>query len=272
MNKIRRFANTKKVGHLGTLDPMATGVLPLVIGRATRLAQFFTAAQKSYVGTVRFGFATTTFDAEGEPLAPAQAVPDIDLAALFDRFRGTFAQTPPPVSAKKIGGVPAYKLARRDQPVELKAVEVTVSRLEAMLIAPGIVSIELDCSAGTYVRSIAHDAGVAAGCGAHLASLRRVRSGDFTLAQARTMDELGAMAEAGSFYDSVIPSAQLLPEIPSERVDDTTAAQIRNGREFHVSPFRARSGTLVKAISSAGELVAIGRVMLPNVYRPILVF
>ncbi len=272
---MRKLAKTKKIGHLGTLDPMATGVLPLVIGRATRLAQFYGRDQKIYEGVIRFGFSTDTYDREGEPTSP-QVEPNIDIAQLeqaLGGFRGTFPQTPPPVSAKKIGGTPAYKLARRNEPVELEPVEVTVYSLELLGFTGDTAAVRIVCSAGTYLRSIAHDLGQALGCGAHLETLRRTASGEFTVEGSHTLPELEALASEGRIDEAILPAAELLPSFPRELVDTFTAGQIRQGRDFRVSPFRLRqSDRYVKAVTADGDLVAIGEVKLPNVYHPVLVF
>lgn len=261
VNKVRRLAGTRKVGHLGTLDPMATGVLPLLINRATRLARFFTRDEKSYEATVRFGFATDTYDTEGAPVtAPREpAFAREQLEQWLEQFRGTFAQTPPAVSAKKIAGTPAYKLARRGAAVALPSVEVTITRLEVRRFALPEVDLTVECSAGTYVRSLAHDLGALAGCGAHLAALRRTRSGDFVLAQARTIEELEA-----DFWSALVPAAELLPELPAVRVDAMTAAQIAHGREFRAA---LEAGT-VRALSPDGTLLAIGRRLVPGRFHP----
>jgi tRNA pseudouridine55 synthase len=258
VNRIRRLAGTRKVGHLGTLDPMATGVLPLLLNRATRLAQFFTKNEKAYEATLRFGFATDTYDAEGRAIT-AESEPRFtraDFEGWLARFRGTFAQTPPAVSAKKIGGTPAYKLARREIAVDLPPVEVTITRLEIRRFALPEVDLAVECSAGAYIRSLAHDLGALAGCGAHLSALRRTRSGAFTLAQARTIDELMADFQW-------IPAAELLDEIPAVSVDDLAAEQIRHGREFR----GGGAAPLVRAISGQ-ELLAIGRLVAPGRYHP----
>lgn len=275
VNKMRRIAGTKKVGHLGTLDPGATGVLPLVLNKATRLAQFFTSNDKTYEAAIRFGYSTDTYDAGGQPAGQVRDVsPDPEqLLALLAPFHGTFQQTPPPISAKKIGGIPAYKLARRNVEVALKPVEVTVHSLELLGCAGPRVHVRINCSAGTYVRSIAHDLGQALGCGAHLESLRRTKSGDFAIEQARTLAVLEKLAAASRLQEALLPAADLLPEFPSETVDAVTASQIRQGRDFRTSPFRpARGGKYVKAISPEGEMIAIGEAKLPNVYHPVVVF
>lgn len=274
VGKMRGIAGTKRVGHLGTLDPMATGVLPLVLNRATRLSQFFMKNEKEYEGEIVFGWATTTYDADGDLDGERReiCVTAEDLEPILARFRGEFEQMPPAVSAKKIDGVPAYKLARKNKPVELTPVMVTVSRLEILSCEGNRARVLVECGGGTYVRSIAHDLGAAMGCGAHLGALRRTRAGDFGLEQARTIPELLQLKEAGRLEEALIPSAELLPEFPVEPVDLATVVQIRQGRSFRVSPFRVRMGTkYVKAVSAEGELVAIGVAKLPNLYHPILV-
>jgi len=274
VNKMRRLAGTRKIGHLGTLDPGATGVLPLVIGRATRLAQFFTRNDKTYEGVIHFGYSTDSYDMDGEATSPETPVmlEREALEALFDRFRGPLLQTPPPVSAKKIAGRPAYELARKGQPVDLKAVSVEVYELQVTALEGCEATIRMHCSAGTYVRSIAHDAGQALGCGAFLKSLRRTASGDFKIEQARTLDELAVLAQEERLGEALIPAAQLLPGFPAELVDAITVGQIRNGRDFRVSPFQTREGTrYVKAVTPQGELIAIGEVRLPHMYHPVLV-
>ena len=277
VNKVRRFAGTRKVGHLGTLDPGATGVLPLVIGRATRLAQFYTRNDKIYEGVIHFGYSTDSYDGDGQPTSEDVPV-TLDRAALesiLDHFRGQMMQTPPAVSAKKIGGVPAYALARKHQPVELEPVQVEVYSLDLLSLDSNEAAVRVHCSAGTYLRSIAHDAGQLLGCGAYLKSLRRIASGDFKIESARTLEQLAELAQAGSLTEALIPAAQLLPEFPVETVDAITATQIRNGRDFRTSPFQSRQSGLaaryVKAVSQHGDLVAIGEARLPHLYHPVLV-
>jgi tRNA pseudouridine55 synthase len=274
VNKMRRLANTRKVGHLGTLDPMATGVLPLVIGRATRLAQFYVRSDKVYDARVRFGYSTDTYDAEGtatsEPCDPA--LHREELEPHLDAFRGEFLLRPPPVSAKKIRGVPAYKLARQHVEVELKPVPVEVQELKIEGIEGAEVRLVAHCSAGTYMRSIAHELGQALRCGAHLSALRRTRSGDFSIEQARTIVELEALAAEGRLVEALIPAGDLLPEFPPVTVDAATAGQVKQGRDFAVSPFRVQPGTrYVKALSGEGELLAIGEAKLPHIYHPVVV-
>jgi len=274
VNKIRRFLGTRKVGHLGTLDPMATGVLPLVVGSATRLAQFYTRTDKVYDAVVRFGYATDTYDRDGTPVTP-ETSPEItagQLEPLLARFRGTFLQTPPPVSAKKIAGVPAYKLARKHVAVELKPVEVTIHSLELKECRGSDAGMIVHCSAGTYLRALAHELGQLVGSGAFLSALIRIRSGAFTIEQARTIAQLEELAGEDRMIEAIIPAAEMLPEFPTEFVDTLAITFIRQGRDFAVSPFHVRQGSrYVKAVGQHGELVAIGEVKLPNLYHPVLV-
>ena len=274
VGKLRRIARTKKIGHLGTLDPIATGVLPLVIGRATRLAQFYTRSEKVYEAVVRFGFATDTYDRAGEPTSAKREARFTreELEAALERFRGEFAQTPPPVSAKKVDGVRAYRLARQQVAVELPPVSVTVYSLELLDWNGCEAVVRAHCSGGTYMRSIAHDLGQALGCGAHLGALRRLASGEFQIAQARTVAQLEALAAEDRLAEALVPAARLLPDFPAVFVDDVAVAHIRQGRNFPVSAFRVSPGArYVKAVSREGELVAIGELALPNVYHPAVV-
>jgi tRNA pseudouridine55 synthase len=274
VNRIRRLANTKKVGHLGTLDPDATGVLPLMIGRATRLAQYFQRTDKVYEAVIQFGWSTDTYDASGTPTSLETEIvlnrEWVEGAVLS--FQGKIQQVPPVVSAKKIDGTRAYRLARQNIAVEMKPVEVEIYSLEVLECAGAELSIRVHCSTGTYIRSIAHDLGQLLGCGAFLKQLRRVSSGGFDISMARTLEELGEMAGAGNLSQAVIPCADLLPEFPSEFVDDSTVLFIRQGRDFRVSPFRpASDAKFVKAVSHEGDLVAIGEAVLPHLYHPVLV-
>lgn len=274
VGKMRRIAGTKRIGHLGTLDPLATGVLPLVIERATRLAQFYLRSDKRYEAVIHFGYTTDSYDREGEPTSPAVEV-SLDRAEVeqaLDSFRGTIQQTPPAISAKKIGGTPAYKLVRRNVPVELKAVEVTIHSIELLECAGNEARVSVHCSTGTYLRSLAHDLGQKLGCGAFVKELRRTASGEFSIEQARTLADLEALSKEGRLAEALIPSAQLVPAFPGEVVDAITARQIRQGRDFRVSPFRVRPGAnFVKAIGPEGDLVAIGEIKMPNLYHPVVV-
>jgi tRNA pseudouridine55 synthase len=270
VNQWRKLANTKRVGHLGTLDPMATGLLALITGTATRLAQFLDHEDKTYVAEITFGLISDTFDADGQITKTNVSRPsDATVISALNRFRGRFLQTPPPVSAKKIAGVPAYKLARKNLTVNLQPVEVEVKRLEVQNFSLDKMEIVLACSTGTYVRGIAHELGQQLGCGALLSKLRRTRIGGFTIEQARTLPQLIELGMAGRLSEAVIPAASLLPELPAEHFDETVEAQIRQGRDFRTSPFVVKPGApFVKALSRSGELIAIGELKIPNVYHP----
>ena len=262
------------MGHLGTLDPIATGVLPLVIERATRLAQFYTRSDKIYEGVVRFGWSTDSYDRAGEPTSEkVEVAPDAaELERLLEPFRGEFLQTPPPVSAKKVGGHRAYDLARKSLPVELAPVRVQVFSLTLLEVTGADARLRVHCSGGTYVRSIAHDLGRAMGCGAHLTELRRTSSGEFEIGDALTIPRLQELAAEDRLADALVPAARMLPEFPNVLVDDATVVQIRNGRNFPASPFRAQPASrYVKAVTREGSLVAIGEAVLPNLYHPVVV-
>jgi tRNA pseudouridine55 synthase len=274
VGKMRRIAQTKKVGHLGTLDPIATGVLPLVIGKATRLAQFYTRSDKIYEGVVRFGWSTHSYDRAGEPTSrPVEVTVDPQaLDAALEPFRGEFLQTPPAVSAKKVDGRRAYELARQSVAVALEPVRVEVFELLVQDVMGDRARLRVHCSGGTYMRSIAHEVGQALGCGAHLENLRRLASGEFELEHARTLGQLESLAADERLLDALVPTGKLLPGLPSVFVDDLTTTQIRNGRNFAASPFRSQPASRrVKAVNREGDLVAIGEAVLPNLYHPIVV-
>lgn len=268
VSRARRIFQERGIGHLGTLDPMATGVLPLVIGRMTRLAQFYTATDKEYEGEIRLGFATTTYDAEGGPLGLANDVrvtlQEVQNAA--ERFRGEIEQTPPPFSAKKIGGIPAYKLARKQKEVKLAPVKVHVYEFQVGSMDTGRLKFRARVSSGTYLRSIAHDLGVALGIGAHLSSLRRMAVGEFSISDAHTLEELEARAQKGTLSDAIIHPRRLLPELPCVTATGESVAMIRNGRAVNLPELsRARQ---VKVFWGQSELIAIATRIAGTLFQP----
>ena len=271
VREIRKLAGGGKVGHLGTLDPAATGVLPILMGRATRLARFYLEHRREYTARVRFGWATSTYDAEGEQVGDIQEV-ELEAAAVeaaLDAFRGRIKQVPPPVSAKKVDGVRAYKLARDDQPVELEPVEVEIHELELVEAGGPLATLRCLCSRGTYVRSLAHDLGDALGCGAHVCELRRTRVGEFEIEAAHSLESLVDMHAEGRLDEVVLPPASLVPEFPVERVDATTAAKIRHGQDFRASALGERTEAgLVKAVDPQGRLLCIGKAVGPGFFHP----
>jgi tRNA pseudouridine55 synthase len=286
VNRVRRILQQRSVGHLGTLDPMATGVLPLVTGNFTRLAQFYVNSEKTYEGVIRFGFSTDTYDAEGEPTSEPKDVnlQSDELESVAARFRGVLNQAPPPFSAKKIKGVPAYKLARKQKEVTLQPVQVEIKQLEILRVDADLVYFRARVTSGTYMRSVAHDMGKALGCGAHLQSLRRTTAAEFSLSDALTLEQLAAAAgklcvarastppivvEAATaavpeeiapailqpLHELFIHPRKLLPQLPSVTADELSAARIRAGRTVNLPELsRARQ---VKVFASQRDLIAI---------------
>jgi len=266
--RVRRLANERSVGHLGTLDPAATGVLPLLLGRWTRLAQFYTGSEKQYAGEIRLGFATDTYDASGEPLAPAAPVNTSldEVCAVAARFCGEIEQMPPPFSAKKIAGVPAYKLARSKKEVLLQPVRVTIHGLEIESLAGDRIRFSARVSAGTYLRSFAHDLGIALGTGAHLAALRRTRVAEFSLEDAHTLDELSS---ANNLSDRFLHPRRILPHMPAVGASDEAAAFIRHGRAVNLPEFS--TAPLAKVFFGQAELIAIASRIAGTLFQPKIV-
>ena len=268
---LRRITSERSIGHLGTLDPMATGVLPLLLGRFTRLAQYFSSAEKRYTGTIRFGFATDTYDAEGEPAGP-DSQPSLTLDQVrtaASRFHGEMEQMPPPYSAKKIAGKPAYKLAREGKPVELKAVTIRIHSFEIVSLDGAEAGFTMTISAGGYVRAVAHQMGQDLGCGAHLSSLRRTQAGVFTLAEAHKLDELQPLAGNVEALEALcVHPRSLLPEMPSVTGDALVLGRLRNGAQANLPEFS--SATLVKVFSSQRELVGIARRVAGTLFQPVV--
>jgi tRNA pseudouridine55 synthase len=256
---------------LGTLDPLATGVLPLVTGNLTRLAQFYGASGKTYEGVILFGFATDTYDSDGEAQGPTQIV-NVSLEqirSLASRLVGLIEQMPPPFSAKKIKGVPAYKLARKHQEVALKPAQVEIKEFEILAVEGDQASFRARVTSGTYMRSIAHDMGQQLGCGAHLQSLRRTMLGEFDLSQAHTLEELDIACKAGSVEEIFIHPRRLLPEFPCVTASEEAAALIRNGRAVNLPELsQARQ---VKVFAGQRELIAIATRIAGTLFHPRIV-
>ncbi len=271
VNRVRRILQQPSVGHLGTLDPLATGVLPLVTGNLTRLAQFYGASSKTYEGVIRFGFATDTYDSDGEAQSAVQEVnvsPE-QIRPLAARFVGLIEQMPPPFSAKKIKGVPAYKLARKHQEVALKPVQVEIKEFEILGVEGDEASFRARVASGTYMRSIAHDMGQQLGCGAHLQSLRRTMLGEFDLSQAHTLEELDTSCKAGKIEDVSIHPRQLLPEFPCVTANEEAVALIRNGRAVNLPELS--QARLVKVFAGQRELIAIATRIAGTLFHPRIV-
>ena len=277
VNRVRRILQQRSVGHLGTLDPLATGVLPLVTGSLTRLAQFYTTSEKTYEGTIRFGFSTDTYDAEGEPTGPPQPV-SLTLERVRQvaaKFRGTIEQIPPPFSAKKIHGVPAYKLARRRKPVVHQPVQVEIKEFEIVSVEGDHARFHARVASGTYMRSVAHEMGRELGGGAHLASLRRTAVAEFGLEDAHTLEQVEDAARSGQIPDGKIEALfvhprKLLPQFPSVTADEANVARIRSGRPVNLPELsRARQ---VKVFAGQRELIAIATRVAGTLFHPGIVF
>ena len=266
---VRRVTGERSIGHLGTLDPMATGVLPLLLGRYTRLAQFFGQAEKSYEGHIRFGFATDTFDAEGTPQSEPRSLTHSlsDLQSLATHFHGDMDQLPPIFSAKKLNGVPAHKLARAGLPAPVKPARIHIHDFRLLALEGDTASFTMTVSAGGYVRSVAHELGQLAGCGAHLSTLRRTRAGAFTLAQAITADEL---KEHFGNIEPLLPHPRtLLPDLPSVTVDEHLAGRLRTGMQVNLPNFS--QAPLVKVFTTPTDLLGITRRIAGTLMQPIVI-
>jgi tRNA pseudouridine55 synthase len=267
---VRRATGEKSIGHLGTLDPMATGVLPLLLGRYTRLAQFFGQADKHYTGHIRFGFSSDSFDADGVPSSePVPLKHTLEqLQTLGRKFHGELDQVPPIFSAKKIGGVAAHKLARAGAEVAVKPARITIHNFELTSLEGDTASFVMSVSAGGYVRSVAHELGQLANCGAHLSSLRRTRAGAFALNHAITIDQLKSASVAE--LEALLPHPRtLLPEMPSVTVDDQMAGRLRNGMQVNLPDFS--QAPLIKVFTSPTDLLAITRRVAGTLMQPIIV-
>jgi len=276
VNRVRRILGQRAVGHLGTLDPSATGVLPVVLGNLTRLAQFYTHSEKTYEGVIRFGFATDTYDTDGEPTTPQQHVHiNCDqVRALATQFQGIIQQMPPPFSAKKIAGVPAYKLARKKKEVVLSPVQVEIKEFEILATTDDEATFRARVASGTYIRSVAHDMGQKLGCGAHLASLRRTAVAEFSIDDAHSLQALEAAMQQGSAESLALTMfvhpRKLVPQLPSVTANEESAALIRSGRAVNL-PEMSRAPQ-VKVFYGQRDLIAIATRIAGTLFHPRIVF
>ena len=293
VDAVRHLAGMRQVGHLGTLDPLASGVLVLLLGRATRLVQFYSGRRKRYSAGFRFGFATNTFDSDGEAEGP-DAAPTLDRSVL-EKFAaervGRFEQMPPSFSAKKIHGRPAYELARKKQVVELKPVEVEVFEYKLTEIDGPIARFVVECSSGTYIRALAHEMGQKLGCGAHLAEISRLAVGEFSLEQAIKLEELAEGAKAGKFADYLIKLENLLPNFPRANVLPIVERRVRHGTKFNITVAQIQPGRVevapgatseldggepkaakLRVFNQQNKLIAIAEAVVPRTYQPVVVF
>jgi tRNA pseudouridine55 synthase len=292
VDAVRHLVGFRQIGHLGTLDPLATGVLVLLLGRATRLVQFYAGRRKRYTARFRFGFATDTYDSDGEAQGP-DAPPVLERAALENLAHeriGRFPQTPPSFSAKKVKGRPAYELARKNQPVELKSVDVELFEFQLREIDGAIARFSIECSSGTYIRSLAHEMGQKFGCGAHLAEITRTAVGEFSLEQAVKLEELAEATRAGKFTDYLIRLDNLLPNFPRVNVLPIIERRVRHGTKFNISVSQIQPGRVepppgatsqldggeprpprLRVFSQQNSLIAIAEAVVPRTYQPVVV-
>jgi tRNA pseudouridine55 synthase len=289
---VRRLVGFRQIGHLGTLDPLATGVLVLALGRATRLARFYTGRRKRYTCAVRFGFPTDTYDADGkaesEDTAPL-LVPE-QLQALASRFVGKIQQTPPSFSAKKVRGQRAHELARKHKPVNLEPVAVEVYEFQLTGVEGSVARFRVECGAGTYIRSLAHDMGKLQGSGAHLAEIVRTAVGEFALDHAVPLAELAEDAKAGKMEARVIRLENLLPELPRATVLPIVEKRVQHGAKFNLSLAQIQPGQVtvaqgapavldssewhpsrLRVFNQQGQLIAIAEPVVPRTYQPVVV-
>ena len=268
VSRVRRILHTKRVGHTGTLDPFATGVMVILVGQATRLAQFLDKDKKEYEASIKFGFATDTGDVTGSPNTEdprPKAVKISDLISVLPHFRGEFEQTPPMYSAKKIDGKKLYELARKGETVERKPVVVTISELEMLPPRPATYEERSDermthgvrvvCSAGTYIRVLAEDIGRKLGVGAHLTALRRTAAGKFTIGTSITLEQLGDLDDPTT---AMIPMTDAVSHLAKFTVPDDRIDRTRNGMSTRVFDTSFIDGEPVQMLDAPGELIAIG--------------
>ena len=256
---IRRGTNIRRAGHTGTLDPRASGVLVILIGPAVRLSEFVSASDKRYQAILRLGSSTDTYDAEGhftrQPATSPVDVTEAQFNEVLQRFIGEIEQTPPAYSAVKVHGRKAYEMAREGEEVELAPRKINVFHLEVLEWAPPEVVIDVHCSSGTYVRSLANDVGNALGCGAYLVGLRRTKSGRFSLRDATPLRKLQEAFTAGNWYQYLIPAAEALAEWSAVELNPDEVEEIKHGHRVKAAA-DAKPG-LVRGVSMAGELIAI---------------
>jgi tRNA pseudouridine55 synthase len=263
---IRRGTGIRRAGHTGTLDPRASGVLVVLVGPAVRLSEYVSASDKRYQATIRLGSATDTYDAEGtvtstSPAASVESITEENFDEILQQFVGTIEQVPPPYSAVKVKGRKAYEMAREGEEIDLEPRTIQVYSLEVLEWAPPEAVIDVYCSSGTYVRSLANDLGKALGCGAHLIGLRRTKSGRFTLRDAVPLRRLQEAFDAGEWYRHLIPAAEALADWPMIELDGDQVELVRHGHRVPAAP---GSTGWARGVSQQGDLVALMEVDAEN--------
>jgi len=272
--KARRITGQRRIGHTGTLDPMATGLLVLCLGQATRLVEYLTAHEKRYTGTIRLGIRTATDDAEGEELErrPVPSISAGELEKAVGHFRGPISQVPPNYSARKLGGERAYKIARRGDTPRLASREVTVSDFQAELIEPDLVRIDITCTAGTYIRSLARDLGVVLGCGGHLASLRRERVGLFDVRDSASLEALERAVLGGDLAELLLPADEGMSSADAAIVSQEGALKLTSGVLWNASSATERGTSVARIYGADGSFVGVGSVADSGEIRALKVF
>ena len=254
---IRNGTGLRRAGHTGTLDPRASGVLVILVGPAVRLSEYVSASDKRYQAIIRLGGSTDTFDAEGKvtPTKDPVNVTETQFEEALKTFIGEIEQTPPPYSAVKVQGRKAYEMARQGEEVDLAPRKITVHHLEVLEWTPPEVVIDVHCSSGTYVRSLANDLGVMLGCGAYLVGLRRTKSGRFSLRDSVPLRKLQEAFTAGNWYQYLIPAAEALGDWPAVELNPDEVEGVRHGHRVKV--VGEAKETKVRGVSTQGELVAL---------------
>lgn len=272
--KVRRLTGVRGVGHAGTLDPAATGVLPLGIGQGTRVLEYLGDADKSYRGVVRLGLTTTTDDAEGEPLKERdwRSVTEEQVRSALGSFLGYVEQIPPRYSAIKRGGVPLHRLARAGVEVERQPRRVRIDRIEVLRLALPDLEIEVDCGKGTYIRSLARDLGEVLGCGAHLAGLRRTHHGGFTLAEAATIPDLEEAARQNRLEAMLLAPDLALRHAPAMVVNEAHERLLITGRVIDAGEGAAPPGQVARVYAVDGAFLAVAQADGAGHWRPRKVF
>lgn len=276
--RVRRILSTPRVGHFGTLDPMATGLLLVGVGTATKLFPFFSREDKVYTGRIRLGFSTDSYDATGHPTsAQAARLPETrEVAVAMAKFSGKIEQVPPAYSAKKLSGRPLYKWARANKPVSLLPVTVHVHSFDLRSYAPPYVDFESRCSSGTYIRSLAHELGRVLGCGAHLAALRRHTSGAHVVAEARSLAEIERLAGEGKVAAFLLPLEELLVDLPRAILRESSRYGLQKGKPIPAEQIvdilapgpghrpDAESEGVCRVFTIGGKFIALARAAAPG--------
>lgn len=286
--QLRNILNYKKIGHFGTLDPSATGLMMIALGKATRLFPFFSKADKIYEGQIRLGFFTDTYDSSGKRTSSEKReYPDkSSLLEAMKKLKGEMDQIPPPFSAKKYKGKPLYALARKKKELKLRSSRVFIHFFRLKKYNPPFLDFNVKCSTGTYIRSLAHDLGQSLGCGAHLSALKRTKVGNFNIKQSFSIEEIKRLNEEGKFENLLIPLESLLPELPKIILKETGTVLVKNGNmifpenilkslplEPSASELPGKKENIFRMFSLEGRLIALAKkVPEKNGLHPFLVF